>query len=151
MECIVQDKIQQISADVSVYVVKTEQEIVDNFLDKVNASKKRLTEDSEQIEALITALEELTWLDRSKFTPEDFLSTRNLIEALKGLHSSWIRWFVKQKTAAQKYNVAKDELKLLKHSLDDLREITHDYEFIFFKWPHDPDWIATEEEISKLS
>jgi GTP1/Obg family GTP-binding protein len=123
----------------------TEEEIINNFLDKVLEFQKFLNDKSEIIEDINDRLEKLTWLNG--ISENDLMQINTLIGSAKDLLSVLIRRYINLNFLRKK-GIAKEAIKRFKSSIDSLRENIEDLESIFFLLPQMPEFNETSKQLS---
>ena len=120
---------------------------IDQFLDGINSFKKTLTETTSKVISIVEGLEKLTWFNNIE---EDGLMTINdIISLCKDTHSTLIRQYANF-IIFRENGIAKQEIKVFKHAVDDLREVTNDLESTFFFLPGMPEFTETAKKISLI-
>lgn len=120
---------------------------VDNFLDKILDFKNKIKVKTDRISYINCKLEDITWY---KNIDDVCLKMINeVISACKDLHSILIRYYVDLGYFLNK-SIAKDEIKELKLTIDELKEITQDLESTFFFLPQMPEFKETTRQLSLL-
>lgn len=123
------------------------EESINAFLDKIIEFKKLLHEKTHKIELINENLEKITWFN--DLEEEALMMINETISLCKDLHSTLIRFYVKLNFLKVK-GIAKNEIKVFKTAIDDLKEISEDLESVFFFLPHIPDFKDTTKKLSLI-
>lgn len=123
----------------------SEEEINNEFLDAILDFKKVLKDKTKRIHEVNENIEKLTWFN--DLDDECLMLTNDLISSAKDLHSSLIRLYVSLGLLRKK-GIAKEEIKELKNSIDDLKETHQDLESVFFFLPEIPEFVETTKQLS---
>ena len=121
--------------DISFYEKKNSlhsEEIVNTFLDKILELKRILDKKTQSITKLNIQLEELTWF--SDLDDECLMKINEIISLCNDLHSSLLKFYIGLNPFIKK-GIVKTEIKALKESISDLKEMTQDVESRFFFLP----------------
>ena len=78
---------------------------------------------------------------------ECLMVANDLISAAKDLSSSLVRQYVSMNIIRSK-NIARDEIKDFKNSIDEFKESYMDLESILFFLPEMPDFVETTKQLS---
>ncbi len=117
--------------------IKSDEEIMDCFLDELIVFKKHLTKRANDIISIAEEMESLTWYS----SPDE--------ESLKKLYSLIVLAKETRKLMAIKYvqfnalrtqGIAKEELALYKEAMGFLKEVYIDIERAFFVFPNDKEF-----------
>lgn len=122
-----------------------DEKTVNKFLDTILSLKESLKTKSEKVNDINNSLESITWFN--DIDEESLMLINDIISAAKNLHSSLVRQYVQLGTLRQK-GIAKEEIKELKCSMDELRESSEDLESVFFFLPQMPDFVETTKQLS---
>ena len=123
------------------------EESINAFLDKIIEFKKLLQEKTKKIELINENLEKITWFD--DLEEEALIMINETISLCKDLHSTLIRFYVRLNFLKIK-GIAKNEIKVFKSVIDDLKEISEDLESVFFFLPQMPDFKETTKKLSLI-
>ena len=123
------------------------EESINAFLDKIIEFKKLLQEKTKKIELINENLEKITWFD--DLEEEALIMINETISLCKDLHSTLIRFYVRLNFLKVK-GIAKNEIKVFKSVIDDLKEISEDLESVFFFLPQMPDFKDTTKKLSLI-
>jgi len=122
-----------------------DEERVNAFLDTILEFRSMIKEKAEKILSISERMEELTWFTDPD--EESLMLLNDLISSVKDVHSSLIRQYVSFGSLRKK-GIAKDEIKLFKRAIDDLKESYEDIESVFFFLPKMPDFVETTKKLS---
>lgn len=120
---------------------------INQLLDRILWFKKMLSDKTDKIYAIVEKAEEITWYN--ELDNESLLLINDLISSMRDLHSSLIRQYVSFNYIRSK-GVAKEEIKRFKASLDELKDISNDFESIYFFLPRIPEFQETTKLLSLL-
>jgi hypothetical protein len=123
-----------------------DEERVNALLDAILELKKSIKVKAERIYSINERLESITWFD--DLDEENLMAINDLISTAKDLHSSLIRQYVSLNNAFHKNGIAREESKMFKNSIDELKEIYGDLESVFFFLPKMPDFVDTTKQLS---
>ena len=119
--------------------------MTNNHLDAILDLKSSLKDKTHRIYETNENIEKLTWLN--DLDEECLMITNDLISAAKDLRSSLIRQYVSM-TYLRKQNIANEEIKDFKNSIDELKEAYSDAESVFFFLPEMPKFVETTKQLS---
>lgn len=122
-----------------------DEEQMNGFLDAILEFKKDLSEKTKNIYDFNDRIEKLTWLN--DLDQECLMVANDLISAAKDLSSSLVRQYVSMNIIRSK-NIARDEIKDFKNSIDEFKESYMDLESILFFLPEMPDFVETTKQLS---
>ena len=123
------------------------EESINAFLDKIIEFKKLLHEKTQKIALINENLEKITWFD--DLEEEALIMINETISLCRDLHSTLIRFYVRLNFLKIK-GIAKNEIKVFKSVIDDLKEISEDLESVFFFLPQMPDFKETTKKLSLI-
>lgn len=112
---------------------KTDDEIVNHFLDRILELQSNIDKDSEFLEELCRRFDELTWLDASNLDEESMKLLNDTLSGTREIHRVLIKHYVFLNNNARQF--ASKQLKRLKRSLDEIKECVDDLEGTFFRLP----------------
>ena len=121
------------------------EEIIDQFLDSIPKLKKILSDRADTLEEVVDKIDHLTTL--GKPSEPALIKINDLISLLRDWHSVLIRDYVSL-NSTRKLKIAKEEIKLYKSAIDDLKEGYEDLESIYFFLPSMPEFEETTLAIS---
>lgn len=114
--------------------LKSEEEILNSFLDSINVIKKDLTDKTDKINDISNDMEKLSWLHE---VDDDILRQLNeLIVLAKDTKGTLIKQYVRINNIMPP-GTAKECLVNFKHSIDLFKETYTDLENAFFIFPKD--------------
>lgn len=123
----------------------SEEKLTNMLLDAILDLKSSLKDKTRRIYETNENIEKLTWLN--DLDEECLMITNDLISAAKDLRSSLIRQYVSM-IYLRKQNIAKEEIKEFKNSIDELKEAYSDIESVFFFLPEMPKFVETTKQLS---
>ncbi len=126
---------------------KTEEELMNSFLDAINVIKKDLVTRTETIIDISERMEEVTWFNNLDQSTVQILN--ELIVLARDVHSSLIRNYVGLNIFRQK-GVAKNEITEFKNAIDFLKDVIDDLEFAFFSFPKDKEFQKVTAALEEL-
>lgn len=132
--------------DVAVESVKTEEEVINGFLDQIIELNARIKQIYLPIEAIIPKLEKLSWFSDVEEVNEDIIEIISLTKEYKSLLT---KLYVVYNNSSVK-RALKTELKNFKSGIDDLKETCEDLEFVFVDSKNDEEMIRLNKQISEL-
>jgi len=115
---------------------------INKLLDKILEFKKLFFDKTKKINAIVEKIEQITWFNN--LDNDSLMSINDLISAIRDLHSSLLRQYISLNLIRSK-GIAKEEIKLFKASIDDLKDVAADLESRFFFLPN----ISGFQEITK--
>ena len=122
-----------------------DEETMNTFLDTILGFKSKMKEKSETISNITEKMDKLTWF--TNLDEDSLMLLNDLISAAKDVHSSLIRQYASL-TPLRKKGIAREEIKALKSSIDELKESYEDLESVFFFLPEMPDFVETTKQLS---
>ncbi|MDD3721852.1 MAG: hypothetical protein PHW92_05085 [Lutibacter sp.] len=125
----------------------SEKELTNKFLDAILDLKSSLKEKTHKIYETNANIERLTWLN--DLDDECLMIINDLISSAKDLHSSLIRQYVSM-TYLRRQGIAKEEIKIFKNAIDELKEAYSDLESVFFFLPEMPNFAETTKQLSLI-
>ena len=123
------------------------EESINACLDKIIEFKKLLHKKTQKIALINENLEKITWFD--DLEEEALIMINETISLCRDLHSTLIRFYVRLNFLKIK-GIAKNEIKVFKSVIDDLKEISEDLESVFFFLPQMPDFKETTKKLSLI-
>jgi len=132
--------------EVAVESVKTEEEVINGFLDQIIELNARIKQIYLPIEAIIPKLEKLSWFSDVEEVNEDIIEIISLTKEYKSLLT---KLYVVYNNSSVK-RALKTELKNFKSGIDDLKETCEDLEFVFVDSKNDEEMIRLNKQISEL-
>jgi predicted nuclease with TOPRIM domain len=124
-----------------------DEEKINVLLDTILEFKKEIKEKTSKIDDVNESIEKLTWFN--DLNDDCLMLLNDLISATKDLYTSLIRQYDSMHIIRKK-DVAKEEIKDFKNSIDVLRESYEDLESVFFYLPKMPEFIETTKKISLI-
>lgn len=124
-----------------------DEEAINSFLDAILKFKSKISKKAETIATITAKMNKLTWY--SDPDEEGLMLLNDLIAVAKDVHSSLIRQYVSLNPIRKK-QIAREEIRQFKHSIDDLKEAYEDLESVFFFLPEIPDFIETTKKLSLI-
>lgn len=124
-----------------------QEEIINNFLDRINDFKAKLNLTTSNIDHLTTEFEELTWF--TNLSQEELKKLNDVIASSKDLRSVLIKSFVSY-SSIKKRGIAKDEINKFKLAIDAFTEAYKDLESVFFFLPQDEEFQKISRKFSDL-
>ncbi|RFS16083.1 hypothetical protein [Emticicia sp. C21] len=128
-------------------VEKTQEEIVNHFLDKILELKSHLKEKTEELDLLNQRAEKLTWLNN--VDDECLEKLAEIIQIIKDIHSIVIRHYADLNPLRLR-GIAVQELKMFKQAIDDMKENYQDLNSIFFVLPQMTEFTDTTKKLEML-
>lgn len=101
----------------------------------------------QHIAATLQKLERVSWHDNRDESAVSII--KEIILITKEIHAVLIRFYVRINNS-KAGKILKPEIKDLKSSTDDLREISQDLEFVFINSPNDEEMIGLVRRLSLL-
>ena len=130
--------------------IKSEEEVINTFLDAIIDLKALLSTKTKLLNGLISRLEELTWYDfDEERDQEELLQINELIAVARDIRSTLIKQYVSYGFFKKK-GIAKEEIKTFKIALNDFKEAVSDVESVFFFLPNLPEFKETTAKIISL-
>lgn len=126
--------------------IKSEEEIINSFLDKIIDFKKNVATRTQKIEDISEKMETISWINE-KMDDETLKDLNNLIVLAKDLHKTLIIHYVSF-TPLRKNGIAKEETANFKNALDTFKEVYSDIESTFFSLPNNKDFVEITKRIS---
>lgn len=118
---------------------------VNDLLDAILDFKCNLKEKTDRIYNIIERIEKITWFNN--LDEESLMSLNDLISSAKDLRTSLIRQSISMNNLIKK-EIAIEEIKDFKNSIDELRESYEDLESVFFFLPKMPDFVEITAKLS---
>ncbi len=126
---------------------KTEEEIINTFLDAILVFEKELTDKTEKINFISEKIEEISWF--SGFSEEDLRELNDLIAVAREVRASLIRQYISFNFFRLK-GIAKNQILLFKQSIDNFTETYSDIDSILFKLPNNTNFQDTTRQLDSL-
>ncbi len=123
--------------------IRSEEEIINSFLDRINEFKSGLAKTTKKIDPLVDKIEELTWILENP-SSNDLSELNQLIVLAEDLRKSMIIKYVSFNYLRSK-GIAKDEISNFKSTIDNFTEAYKDLQSAFFTLPKIEDF----QEISR--
>ena len=127
---------------------KTQEEIVNNFLDRILDLQKNINEDSTFLEDICLRIEKLSWIDAEKIDEETKKVINDIISTIRDIHRFLLMNYVYLNNNARQ--LASKELRRLKSALDDVKEYINDFESIHFKLPFHQKFQEANDKLQSL-
>lgn len=112
---------------------KTDEEIVNHFLDRILELQSKIEKDAIFLENLCERFDELTWFNASNLDEESLKLLNDTFSGTREIHRVLIKHYDFLNKNAHQF--ASKELKRLKHALDEIEECVDDLEATFFRLP----------------
>jgi len=107
--------------------------------------KKVYTVKTNKIKTLVEKIEQITWINN--VGNDSFKSINDLISSIRDLHSALLRQYISL-NFIRRNGIAKEEIKIFKDSINDLKDVVADLDSRFFFQPNTPDFQETTKELS---
>ncbi len=120
---------------------------INKLLDKILEFKRMFTDKANKINSLVEKIEQITWFNN--LDDDTLMSINDLISSIRDLHSSLLRQYISLNFLRTK-GIAKEEIKIFKASIDDLKDVAADLESRFFFLPNITDFQETTKELSLI-
>jgi len=120
---------------------------VDLLLDAILEFKNDLDQKTERIFKINERIENLTWYN--DIDEDNLMLLNDLISSLKDLRTSLIRQYVSLNFLRER-EIALEEIREFKNSIDELKESYEDLESVFFYLPKMQDFVETTDRLSLL-
>jgi len=120
---------------------------VNFLLDAILEFKNELDQKTERIYKINERIENLTWYD--DIDDDNLMLLNDLISSAKDLRTSLIRQYVSMNFLRKK-EIALEEIRDFKNSIDELKESYEDLESVFFYLPKMQDFVENTNRLSLL-
>lgn len=124
-----------------------DEEGINMLLDAILDFKSTLVQKTDRIYDLNDRIEKITWFN--DLDEDGLMLLNDLISSAKDLRTSLIRQYISMELLRKK-NIAKDEIKDFKNSIDELKESYEDLESVFFFLPEMPDFVETTAKLALI-
>ena len=154
METLVKERIASVFSSVNKVEkinphVPTEDELINSFLDSINALKKELKKHTKQLDNINENLEVLSWATVAPHSKETIDQIIPLFTKINEVHKVLIKKYLRF-DALRKKGILKEELKAFKGAIDDLKEICSDLKDVYLNLPSNEEFKATTKSLSQL-
>lgn len=126
--------------------VKSEEEVINTFLDRINEFKAELRKNSKRIDAISEQIEALSW-KITKPNEATLKEINHLIVLAKNLKGTLIKKYVSF-NYFRSQGIAKDEIAAFKNTIDLLTESYSDLDSIFFSFHQNNDFLEITKRLS---
>lgn len=121
------------------------QQDIDHFLDTINEFKNVIIQKADIINTIVETVEKISWF--SDLDEDCLKKVNDIISLVRELHSVQIRKYVTL-GFFMKRKIAVKEIRILKHSIDDLRDVARDLDACFFVLATMPEFVDTNKQLS---
>lgn len=128
----------------------TQEQVINEFLDKILEFKQIVKEKSKQIDNAVESIESITWFDFKLFDDDLKHKLNDLIASTKDWIDTLEKWYQKCKNFCGKEEIASEEMDEFRASLDDLSESNNDLEKVFFTHVKDEVFIQNTRDLINM-
>lgn len=118
------------------------------FLDSIIETKKMLRKYAEEIDAILSKIDEITWF--RNVSDDLLIEIQEIVQCLEKLSNTMIRMYAENNKVFTSNGIDKEELRYFKEIACEVKEVAVDLNDIFFVLPHDERFQKHCKELNAL-